>query len=95
VLLLTEPSHQPDGSILYRQFVTQQTTLRAMCVQPLWRTGVTEGCEPPRRCWELNLGPQQEQAVLLASEPPLQVIGICFKLFYILTNSTSTCSVGY
>lgn len=27
--------------------------------------GVTHGYKPPCRCWELNLGPQQEQQVLL------------------------------
>jgi hypothetical protein len=24
-----------------------------------------DGCEPPRGCWELNWGPQEEQSVLL------------------------------
>lgn len=23
-------------------------------------TGMTDGCEPPDRCWELNLGPQEQ-----------------------------------
>ena len=36
-------------------------------------TGATGGCEPPCRCWEPNLGPLQEQPVLLPAEPPLQV----------------------
>ena len=52
-----------------------------MCMQyPQWpeegiRPIVTEATgsgEPPCGCWELNLGSQQEQQVLLASEPPLQ-----------------------
>lgn len=29
------------------------------------RTGVTEGCEPPCGCWELNTGPVEDQTVLL------------------------------
>jgi hypothetical protein len=32
----------------------------------------TDGCEPPCGCWELNLGPLEEQSVLLNTEPPLQ-----------------------
>ena len=31
------------------------------------------GCEPPHGCWELNLGPLQEQPVLSTTEPLLQV----------------------
>ena len=28
-------------------------------------------CEPPCGCWELNLGPLEEQQVLLTTEPSL------------------------
>ena len=31
-------------------------------------TGVTDDCEPPYGCWEWNLGPLQEQPVLLTAE---------------------------
>jgi hypothetical protein len=31
--------------------------------------GVTYGCEPPCGCWELYLGPLEEQLVLLITEP--------------------------
>jgi hypothetical protein len=34
-------------------------------------TGVTDSCELPCECWELNLGPLEEQAVLLTIEPSL------------------------
>ena len=34
-------------------------------------TGVTEGWEPSCGCWELNLGPLQEQPELLTAEPSL------------------------
>jgi hypothetical protein len=33
---------------------------------------ITDGCEPPCGCWELNLGPLEEQLVLLTAEPSLQ-----------------------
>ena len=33
---------------------------------------VTDGCEPPCGCWELNSGPLEEQAMLLTTEPSLQ-----------------------
>ena len=35
-------------------------------------TGVTDSCEPPRGCWELNPGPLEEQPVLLTDELSLQ-----------------------
>ena len=34
-------------------------------------TGVTDSCELPCRCWELNLDPLEEQLMLLAAEPSL------------------------
>jgi hypothetical protein len=33
---------------------------------------ITDGCEPPCGCWELNSGPLEEQPVLLTSEQCLQ-----------------------
>jgi hypothetical protein len=33
---------------------------------------ITDGCEPPCSCWELNSGPLEEQSVLLTTEPSLQ-----------------------
>ena len=30
----------------------------------------TDGCEPPHGCWELNLGPLQEQQVCLPAIEP-------------------------
>ena len=33
---------------------------------------ITDGCEPPCRCWELNSGPLEEQSELLTSEPSLK-----------------------
>jgi hypothetical protein len=33
---------------------------------------ITDGCEPPCSCWDLNSGPSEEQSVLLTTEPSLQ-----------------------
>jgi hypothetical protein len=33
---------------------------------------ITDGCESPCGCWELNSGPLEEQLVLLTAEPSLQ-----------------------
>ena len=32
---------------------------------------ITDGCEPPCGCWELNTGPLEEKSVLLTAEPSL------------------------
>ena len=33
---------------------------------------ITDGCELPYGCWDLNSGPSEEQSVLLTTEPSLQ-----------------------
>ena len=33
---------------------------------------IIDGCEPPCCCWELNLGPLEDQTVLLTAGPSLQ-----------------------
>jgi hypothetical protein len=33
---------------------------------------ITDGCEPPCGCWDLNSGPLEEQSVFLPAEPSLQ-----------------------
>jgi hypothetical protein len=33
---------------------------------------ITDGCEPPCGCWDLNSGPLEDQSVLLTTEPSLQ-----------------------
>ena len=37
---------------------------------------ITDGCEPPCGCWELNSGSLEEQSVLLTPEPSLQLTTI-------------------
>jgi hypothetical protein len=48
--------------------------LESRCLQRLEQTdlpgtGITNGCKPPDGCWKLNLGPLEEQPVLLTAEP--------------------------
>ena len=33
---------------------------------------ITDGCEPPCGCWDLNSEPLEKQPVLLTAEPPPQ-----------------------
>jgi hypothetical protein len=40
---------------------------------------ITDGCEPPCSCWELNSGPLEDQSVLLTTEPSLQLPGYIFE----------------
>jgi hypothetical protein len=40
---------------------------------------ITDGCEPPCGCWDLNLGLSEEQSVLLTTEPSLQPPEYFFK----------------
>ncbi|NP_001233663.1 uncharacterized protein LOC100689233 [Cricetulus griseus] len=48
---------------------------------------ITDGCEPPCGCWELNSGPLEQQSVLLTSEPPLQFPGyLIFKFIFNLKS---------
>ena len=45
------------------------------CLQTLQKREsdlVIDGCEPPHGCWDLNLGPSEEQSVILTAEPSLQ-----------------------
>ena len=57
--------------------------LCTMCVPCPWSpeegvkflgTGVKDGCEPLCGCWEWDLGPLEEQPVLLTTEPSLQFL---------------------
>lgn len=38
-------------------------------------TGVTDKCELPCGCWEMNPGPLEELPVLLTTEPCLEPVG--------------------
>jgi hypothetical protein len=44
---------------------------------------ITDGCEPPYGCWELNSGPLEEQSVLLTAKPSLQpFLFVCLVGFW-------------
>jgi hypothetical protein len=54
---------------------------------------ITDGCEPPCGCWELNSGSLEEQSVLLTAEASLQPLGlyynyILFSLFFSLPKTS-------
>lgn len=68
-------------------------------------TGVTDGCELPCKCWELNLGPLLEEPVFLTSSLQLQLFLIdnltgfvclfCFETGFLCSPGCSrTPSVG-
>jgi hypothetical protein len=40
---------------------------------------ITDGCEPPCGCWDLNSGPLEEQSVLLTAEPSRQTQLLTFE----------------
>jgi hypothetical protein len=47
---------------------------------------ITDGCEPPCGCWKSNLGPLEEQSVLLTAEPcllPLKEFCFCFFFLFV------------
>jgi hypothetical protein len=49
--------------------------LHCLCLQSHQKRAsdpITDGCEPPCGCWELNSVPLEEQSVLLPTEPSLQ-----------------------
>ena len=49
------------------------------------RTGVTEGCEPSCGSWELNLGPLQDQQVILTTELSLQALLVSLDAFLVVS----------
>ena len=43
---------------------------------------ITDDCEPPRGCWELNSGPLEEQPVLLTSWAISPALSNTFLFFF-------------
>jgi hypothetical protein len=39
---------------------------------------ITDACELPCGCWDVNSGPLEEQSVLLTAEPSLQALEVAF-----------------
>jgi hypothetical protein len=67
---------------------------------------ITDGCEPPCGCWELNSEPMEEQSVLLTIDPSLQPIFfqkkhyilhlfICVSAFISTWDRIPLCSPGW
>ncbi len=54
---------------------------------------ITDGCEPPCGCWELNSGPLEEQSVLLTSEPSLQLL-LLILFVVVFRDRVSLCSLA-
>ena len=58
-------------------------------------TGVAEllCCELPCECWELNLGPWEEQLVLLTTEPSLSGFVVCvfYKIYLFYVSECFAC----
>ena len=54
---------------------------------------ITDGCEPPCSCWELNSGPLEEQSVLLTTEPSCQPPRAIFLI--VITVYWRVCSQSY
>ena len=71
---------------------------------------ITDGCESPCGCWDLNTGPPEEQSVLLTTEPSLQPQNLTFKekhiylkwkgpvelfcVYFVFRDRVSLCSPG-
>ena len=60
--------------ILFICFIYMMSTLKLPSDTHQKRASdpITDGCELPSGCWELNSGPPEEQSVFLTTEPSLQ-----------------------
>ena len=97
--LPAQPSHQPH--LVFFLFVLFCFVLLLRFIYFMWvhynslqtpqkRTSypITDGCEAPCGCWELNSVPSEEQSVLLTAEPSLQppwvFFFVCLFVLYYL-----------
>jgi len=68
------PQYNPDASFLKR-IIYLCIRVYCSCLQAHQKRAsdsLTDGCEPPCGCWELNSGPLEEQSVLLTTKSSLQ-----------------------
>jgi hypothetical protein len=56
---------------------------------------ITDGCEPPCGCWEVNSGPLEEQPVLLTTEPSLQPRSSTFHLCLFMLDTELSRRIFY
>jgi hypothetical protein len=78
-LITAEPSPQlPLYFSFFKRFIyLSYVWVHCSCLQTPQKSAldpITDGCEPPCGCWELNPEPLEEQSVFLTSEPSLQPI---------------------
>jgi len=70
-LFLTESSVAQDLEPCFKRLI-YVCERHCCCPQTHQRRAsdpITDGCEPPCGCWDLNSRPLEEQSVLLATEP--------------------------
>jgi hypothetical protein len=76
--------------LFFKDLFTLLIWLRCSCLQTHQKRSsdpITDGCEPPCGCWELNSGPLADQTVHLAPEPSLQPLLLIFMCVNILLTS--------
>jgi hypothetical protein len=56
---------------LFIYYVYSMLPARTPACQKRTQNPITDGCEPPRGCWELNSGPLEKQPLFLITEPSL------------------------
>ena len=71
----------------FSNFYFMCTDVLSACMSVSDDPGITDSCELPCGCWELNLGPLKDQWVFLTVESPLQSPGSTFNLIILETWS--------
>jgi hypothetical protein len=69
--------------IIYFRYMSALSAYTPVC-QKRASDHITDDCELPCGCWELNSGPLVEQPVLLTTEPSVQPIWVLFKMICIV-----------
>jgi hypothetical protein len=64
--------HMELFGLVWFKIITESTPLLSQTHPKRVSDPITDGCEPPHGCWELNSGSLEEQSVLLTAEPSLQ-----------------------
>ena len=74
------PPHFPSNSFLFLDvYLILCMWAHCSCLQTHQKRAsdpITDGCEPPCGCWELNSGPLGEQSVLLLDDPKTSVLKV-------------------
>ena len=72
MLLTAEPSLQVFSFFLNKMYLFFISHVLVFSMHAYLCEGVTDSFELPCGCWELNLGPLEEQPVLIDAEQSLQ-----------------------